>query len=218
VVERYYGKRQNPTWQDPFRSDGFLRHASLPVQGGADVPISSLPPFLRALLVTDGTVTKILEAYFWEPVEVRTLEQSFRRAEQRVEWIQVDVGDRVLIRRAQLAGRDSGRTYVNAFSVIRTQLIPAAFRQRLIDREIGIGVLIRDSGLESYREVLEIGLERPEDLEQSAEPGGETVFRTYRIIIEGEPVILITEGFPLVLYRDAAGPDGTFLAPRAQNT
>jgi chorismate-pyruvate lyase len=200
VVERYYGKLQDPGWRDPFRSDGFLRNGTLPGDGGADVPISSLPPFLRALLVTDGTVTKILEAYFWEPVEVRTLEQEFFAAEQAVEWIRVRAGDRVLIRRAQLVGADSGRIFVNAFSVIRTQLIPTAFRRRLIDREIGIGVLIRDSGLESFREVLEIGVERPDSRDPAFGDAGDTVFRTYRIIIEGEPVILITESFPLAMY------------------
>jgi chorismate-pyruvate lyase len=201
VVERYYDKRQDPRWRDPFRSDGFLRDGTLPSGEGADVPIASLPPFLRALLVTDGTVTKILEAYFWEPVEVQTLEQEFFAAERAVEWIQVRAGDRVLIRRARLAGRDSGRNYVDAFSVIRTELIPATFRQRLIDREIGIGVLIRDSGLESYREVLEVGVEGGGGGPAPSALGGQTVFRTYRIIIEGEPVILITESFPLALYR-----------------
>jgi chorismate-pyruvate lyase len=55
-------------------------------------------------------------------------------------------------------------------------------------------VLIRDSGLESYREVLDVGLDRT--------AGGElAVFRTYRITIEHRPVILITEYFPLALYR-----------------
>jgi chorismate-pyruvate lyase len=219
VVERYYRKPRDQGRHDPFRSDGFLRDATLPGAGGADVPLASLPPFLRALLVTDGTVTKILEAYFWEPVEVRTLEQAFSAAERSIDPIGVAAGDGVLIRRAQLAGRDSDRTYVNAVSVIRTRLIPAAFRQRLIDREIGIGALIRDSGLESYREVLEIGLDRPAGRDSSRRGPEETVYRTYRIIIEGEPVILITETFPLALYRGADTARGdNHLARQTQGT
>ena len=31
--------------------------------------------------------------------------------------------------------------------------------------------------------------------------GRPQVFRTYRIVIDGQPVILITEYFPLALYR-----------------
>jgi chorismate-pyruvate lyase len=144
--------------------------------------------------MTDGTVTKIQEAYFWEPVEVQTMEQEMVTAERPIDWIRVGAGDQMLVRHARLRGTDTGRTYANAFSVIRPALIPEHFRQRLIDREIGIGVLIRDSGLESYREVMEVGTE-PDAATDGA------VFRTYRIIIAGEPVILITETFPLALYR-----------------
>jgi len=103
----------------------------------------------------------------------------------------VTAGDQVLTRQAQLRGADTGRTYADAFSVIRVERIPLAFRQRLIDREIGIGVLIRDSGLESYREVLDVG---------AASGAGAEIFRTYRIIIDHAPVILITETFPVALY------------------
>ena len=197
MVRRYYDKPLNPGWVNPFRNQGFVRDATIPHADGSHTAIADLPAFLRALLVTDGTVTKILEAYFWEPVEVRTLRQTFIHAEKPVEWIRVGADDQVLIRRAHLRGTDTGRIYADAFSVIRTHLIPETFRRRLVDREIGIGVLIRDSGLESYREVLEFGVEpAPADGADS----GERVFRSYRIIIEGEPVILITESFPLDLY------------------
>lgn len=196
MVERYYDKSNPSQEANRLRTEGFLRDGVLIRAGGQPMPLAQLPPFLRALLVTDGTVTKILEAYFWEPVEVRTLEQDFWTAERPVDWLKVRTGDNILIRLAHLQGIDSGRTYAEAFSVIRPDLIPASFRQRLIDREIGIGVLIRDSGLESYREVMEIGIDHPD-------PGEEHVFRTYRIIIAGAPVILITESFPLALYAGA---------------
>ena len=107
-----------------------------------------------------------------------------------------DVGVRARrVHDARLRGTDSGRCFAEAFSLIRIALIPEGFRQRLIDREIGIGVLIRDSGLESYREVLDVGLDRTAD-------GAAAVFRTYRIFIDHRPVILITEYFPLSLYRE----------------
>jgi chorismate-pyruvate lyase len=199
MVQRYYDKPLAPPGGTPLRWEGFLRDGALPLADGGALPLAELPAFLRALLVTDGTVTKILEAYFWEPVEVETLQQDLVTAERPIDWVGVRPGDRVLIRRARLRGVDSGRVYANAFSVIRPELIPETFRQRLIDREIGIGVLIRDSGLESYREVLEVGVEPAVDARGS---GGEadSVYRTYRIIIDRKPVILITEGFPLAIY------------------
>lgn len=196
MVQRYYNKTAPGGEADRFRNQGFLRDGSLRREDGQRLPLAELPPFLRALLVTDGTVTKILEAYFWEPVEVLTLEQDYWTAERPVDWLEVATGQPVLIRLALLKGLDTGKTYAEAFSVIRADLIPEAFRQRLIDREIGIGVLIRDSGLESYREVMEIGIDQPDQ-------GGEHVYRTYRIFIAGAPVILITESFPLALYAAA---------------
>jgi chorismate-pyruvate lyase len=201
MVERYYDKAYNRGNQNPFRCQGFMPDAFIRREGEADQPFQTLPPFLRALLVTDGTVTKTLEAYFWEPVVVTTLQQELVRAERPIEWIQVDTGERVLIRRVNLSGVTSAFVYATAFSVIRPQLIPETFRQRLIDREIGIGVLIRDSGLESYREVLEVGIEPADPSSDATLPmQSDLVFRTYRIIIGGEPVILITESFPLDLY------------------
>ena len=199
MVQRYYGKGADGQDRAPFRWEGFLRGGEIHRQGGGSLAIQALPPFLRALLMTDGTVTKILEAYFWEPVEVQTLQQELVSAQRSIDWIQVVAGDRVLIRHARLRGTDSGQVYATAFSVIRPERIPESFRRRLIDREIGIGVLIRDSGLESYREVLEVGLEPAE--QDGASGGRDLVYRTYRIIIAKEPVILITESFPLDLYR-----------------
>lgn len=202
MVRRYYDKPLDADERNPFRCQGFLRDGLIRRKDGGEMPLQALPAFLRALLVTDGTVTKILEAYFWEPVEVQTLQQEFVTAERPIPWIRVDAEDGVLIRRARLSGVDSGRVYASAFSVIRTQLIPETFRQRLIDREIGIGVLIRDSGMESYREVLEVGVE-PADgsAKDMATESSDLIFRTYRIIIDGRPVILITESFPHDLYK-----------------
>ncbi|MFZ0790497.1 MAG: chorismate pyruvate-lyase family protein [Chromatiaceae bacterium] len=199
-MHRYYGRAptrgsQDPA-QGPFRCDGYLAEGVIHDANGHAKRLADLPPFLRALLVTDGTVTKMLEAYFWEPVAVDTLEQRFESAEAPVPWIDVAAGDRCLIRDARLRGMHSGRGFAEAFSLIRTELIPPDFRQRLIDREIGIGALIRDSGLESYREVLDVGLD-------ADGPDGGSVFRTYRIAIARRPVILITEHFPLRLYLGA---------------
>jgi chorismate-pyruvate lyase len=195
LVERYYRRPLPHGGPNPFRCQGFVRNGTIANRNGSPLPIETLPPFLRALLVTDGTVTKALEAYFWEPVVVDTLRQECIAAEAEIPWIEVSPGDAVLVREALLRGGDSQRHYARAFSVIRSALIPASFRERLINREIGIGVLIRDSGLESFREVMEVGVE-PQPVDGEA-----ALFRTYRIIIDGKPVILITETFSLGLYR-----------------
>jgi chorismate-pyruvate lyase len=205
MLERYYAKTKHAAIDTPFRCEGYVPGGTIRGVGEADVLLERLPPFLRALLVTDGTVTKILEAYFWEPVEVDTLRQELSVAEAEVAWINVPEKEQVLVRQARLRGAESGNVYAMAFSVIRPALIPAPFRQRLINQEIGIGVLIRDSGLESYREVIDAGVERGdayEHMRDATRPRPmDLVYRTYRIIIDGKPVILITESFPWELYR-----------------
>jgi len=204
MVHHYYDKAAENGAKSPFCSRGFLRDALIRCTDGTDVPIRNLPPFLRALLVTDGTVTKTLEAYFWEPVEVVALQQEFIHVEQSIAWIRLAPGDQVLTRRGLLRGLESKQIYARAFCIIRTQLIPETLRQRLIDRRAGagIGVLIRDSSLESYREVLEVGIEPAGKSEDpTASKQSDLVFRTYRVIIDGEPVILITERFPLHRYQ-----------------
>lgn len=209
MVSRFYDRIRPESISNPFRCEGFLRHGTIPRREGGRVALAGLPPFLRALLVTDGTVTKILEAYFWEPVSVTTQRQEFVVAEQPIPWIRIGAGDQVLVREAALRGADSGVLYATALSVIRIEHIPEGFRQRLIDRELGIGVLIRDSGLESYREVMEVDITgapgavsgAPAGVAAEAFAADDVLSRTYRIIIGREPVILITEDFPLARYR-----------------
>ena len=203
MVRRYYGKSSFATKENPFRSEGFLHDGAIFRTGGGTLALSILPPFLRTLLVTDGTVTKILEAYFWEPISVDTLRQEVVTTEQAVPWIDVNPKTDVLVRQARLRGIHSDNVYATAFSVIRPERIAASFRQRLIDREIGIGVLIRDSGLESYRELMEVGIEPRRPIPAAEKLHLEDrIFRTYRIIIGEAPVILITESFPLSCYAD----------------
>ncbi len=200
---------------NPFRCQGFVRGGTMACRDGSRRAIQSLPAFLRALLVTDGTVTKILEAYFWEPVIVDTLYQEFTAAQVAIPWIEIQPGDQALVRQVRLRGADTGHEYARADSVIRAERVPDHFRRRLLNREIGIGALIRDSGLESYREVMEVGVNpcasessdgavhghlAPSAQVQELNSEGDSVFRTYRIIIGNEPVILITETFPLALF------------------
>ena len=86
-MQRYYGRGSvHPVsggGPGPFRCDGYVPQGTIRDSWGHAIPLAELPPFLRALLVTDGTVTKILEAYFWEPVVVDTLSSASRRPRRR---------------------------------------------------------------------------------------------------------------------------------------
>lgn len=156
-----------------------------------DLDVASLPAFLRVLLTTDGTVTNSLEAFFWEPVAVEPIAQREMTLAEDAPFIERQSGDTVLARRVQLRGLSTATRYVEAESLIRLDLLPAGFQSDLVAQTMGIGELLRDCGLETYREILEVGCdEESEDL-----------WRSYRIVMDHQPFIQITEHFPLSVYR-----------------
>lgn len=205
MLEWFYKKSGDALANQAFRCEGYVRDGVISNGQQKDIPMDKLPPFLRTLIVTDGTVTKTLEAFYWEPVSVDILEQDLTQAELPIEWLDVKKTDDVLIRKVHLRGEHSGKIYASALSVIRPGVIPAEQSKRLMERSIGIGALIRDAGVESYRELLEVGVEQSptymhiDDID-NPQPQ-DLVYRTYRIFIGGKPALLITEFFPWNLYQ-----------------
>lgn len=184
--------------RDIFRVHGFADGFRIGGSGRSSVAMESLPPLLRSLLVTDGSVTKTLEAYFWEPVRATGVKQRVVQAEAPITRLGLVAGDTLLARHVALRGGQSGRHFANAFSAVHLDAIPAALRVRLLDGDIGIGNLIRSCGLESYRELLDLGMcDDIMAVGSSDGPRQHCVQRTYRIIIGGRPLLLLTECFAL---------------------
>ena len=55
-----------------------------------------------------------------------------------------------------------------------------------------VGELLRERGLETYREILDVG---------QSDVAGEQIYRTYRIVIQHQAAIMITETFPCSVYQ-----------------
>lgn len=179
-----------------FKSRGYVPGGIVTNSRNEQLHMERLPAFLRTLLVADGTVTKSLEAYFWEQVDVQNLGQGTTRLDQDVPALVLSAGDTVLARRVRLCGVESGRDYTHAESLIKLEVLPANLRDDLLAGRIGIGELLRETGLETYREILDVGTTA-----NDADFAAEVVYRTYRIVINHQPAILITEKFPCALYR-----------------
>ena len=207
MLHHYYDCCEDSPFFGAFRSQGYLSDAVIPWANRDAIQMEALPPLLRTLLVTDGTVTKSLEAYFWEPVKVDTIRLTTVKTDSAVNWLDVGQGENVLLREVHLRGEASGRIYASAFSIVRLSALPDDIRSSLESGKIGIGVLIRDSGIESYREILDIGGSCRQMMTQQEDavppyPDVDLVSRTYRIIVDHKPVILITESFPLVHFQE----------------
>ena len=194
------------TMQNYFKTKGYVPGGIITNCKQEELDIEALPPFLRTLLFTDGTVTKILEAYFWEPVVVENLGQHVVSLPADVPWLGMKSGDTVLQREVRLKGAQSENSYVYARSILKLNLLPQHIQEDLLSGKIGIGEVLRESGLETYREIMDIGREHNKSLTSLLGDAGAdgVIYRTYRVFINHEPTMLITENFPYRLYNQSA--------------
>ena len=161
--------------------------------------ISGLPPLLRTILVADGTVTKLLEAYFWEPVDVRVVAQGIVRLDP------FDLGgepEDVIRRDVILASDARGRPFATASSIIVLGQLDQRLRDGLLNEAMGIGALLRDGRLETYREQISVFSRPAGDSAAALHVGADAtvVERTYRIHRNRSPFIQVTEVFPVDMY------------------
>lgn len=175
--------------------------------------IEALPPFLRVLLITDGTVTKSLEAYYWERILVEGMGQHEISIEKDCPWLGLDKGSKVLEREVKLKGEESGIVYAHCKSLLKLDVLSEQLRNDLLGGKIGIGEMLRERGLETYREVVDIGRKIDESLAPAFNVNqcGDIIYRTYKVSLRHEPTMLITEDFPYRLFakqRHYAGPSG----------
>jgi chorismate-pyruvate lyase len=171
----------------------------------ASVRFSVLPPFLRVILVTDGTVTRSLEAYFNEPIDVVVISHDEVPSDRHYPQIHVAPGDQILRRAVTLVGHHSRTPYAFAESII-TDRLAAHLRRKLFEGKKGIGELMREDRLETYRELLDIrrrdaGARAPHLAISSA---ASVLTRTYRIYHDRRATIQIEEAFPEARYHGAA--------------
>ena len=158
----------------------------------ADVSWPLLPPFLRVLLSTDGTVTKSLESYFWEPVAV--IRQKQCELECLALGSEFTFNEPLWQRDVNLVGQHTGCCYVKASSYVRFTLLPKGLKRGLEQDELGIGGVIRALGLETYRKIVAVG-------QEPSSPACPTaVWRTYQLYYQGQVLMRITETFDLSAF------------------
>lgn len=169
------------------------------------INLARLTPFQRGLLVTDGTVTRFIEAYTHLPVEVTLLDQRKQTLSTEHTWLQLPAGAEVISRQValqtHLPKESSPIIHTYAESLIVPQRLPQSILDGLESDKQGLGGLLPRSGLEARRELLWCGIEDLTDLPSAvAHLEGETfISRTYRVFANQEPLMLINEKFPLNL-------------------
>ena len=178
-------------------ADLFVAQSARPAEVHA-INLRTLTPFQRALLVMDGTVTKFIEAYTMEPIDIVRLSQETRPLAVDHEWLKASRGTDVIVRQVLLQGKYSYTLYAYAVSLIVPSRLPEVTRQKLeVDGE-GLGRILLAGEFETRREVLWYGKEHADQMPEAVRELADTEFisRTYRIIAAGQPVMLINEKFP----------------------
>ena len=167
------------------------------------INFARLTPFQRGLLVTDGTVTRFIEAYTLMPVEVTLLQQTKQTLSTEHTWLQLPTGAEVISRQAvihtHLQEESSPIIHTYADSLIVPERLPQSFMDGLGSDKQGLGGLLPRSGLETRRELLWCGIETLTDLPSAIThlEGEKFISRTYRMLANQEPLMLINEKFRL---------------------
>lgn len=153
--------------------------------GWHDISAATLSSYHRSVLLTDGTVTRTLEAHVLEPVEARcTAQRETTAAADHDGWLDVPPEEKVLVRKVDLVGARTGTRYARAESLIALGRLPAAFSAALETEAAGIGGALQTTSSESYRQLLFYG--RTSDA---------VCARCYRIYINRRPALVIREWF-----------------------
>lgn len=185
-----------------FKSAGYISDSKIVMESGIMLDLTQLPAFLRTLMVMDGTVTKSLEAWFWEPVIVDALSNKLETIECSVAGLEVVSGDRVLQREVILKGAHSNQVFACARSTVSLKHLPKDIGGSLEKGEIGIGELLRERGVETYRDIFNINYfdNALYDDELLLKFESDVLSRSYRIRVNGHPAIIVTEFFPVEIY------------------
>lgn len=181
---------------DPFHE--LLRNPEVRSLSLSNINLRTLTPFQRTLLAIDGTVTKYLETYTLEPIEVVRLRQETQVLDTGHAWLETPPDTEVLAREVLLRGVYTATIYAYAVSLLVPSRLPGDLLEVLENEPGGIGRTLLNSRIENRREMLWYGREHlsrlPEEIR--ALTGNDFLSRAYCIIVGGKPVMLINEKFP----------------------
>jgi chorismate-pyruvate lyase len=171
--------------------------------------VNSLAPFQRVLLVTDGTLTEILEAMVLERIRLVKVSQRVIPAAASHALLEPNPGESLIERKILLQGERSHRHYVYAESLIAVDRLSQSFRDELLGSGTPLGRLWLEHKLETFKELKEVRCQPANGLCHYFDCADTTplLARTYRVLSASKPAMVITEYFPAA-YRfsvDSAG-------------
>jgi chorismate-pyruvate lyase len=163
---------------------------------------ASLSPFQRIILTTDGTLTEILEAYLFEPLQVVKLSEHVIELSSAHSEMKLEPGRRVIDRKIFLQGKISMRNFIYAESMVALERLEPTFQHELLESKVPMGKLWRQNRLETYKEIISTKKEPAQGLAKffDIEEQDQILSRTYLVFSKQQPIIQITEKFPVSYF------------------
>lgn len=163
---------------------------------------SNLSIFERILLTTDGTVTDMLEAYFFEQIQLVKLSEQLVKLEQDLPELDLAKGSEAMERKILLQGKISRRNYIYAESILALDRLDEQFREELLQTKTPIGKIWLEQKVETFKEIIDTGKQPANGLcsyfnISEADP---VLFRTYCVRSNRKPTMMITEKFPKIYF------------------
>ena len=160
----------------------------------------ALSPIQRALLISDGSTTTLLEAFTGKEVAVKGREQRIIQADSRLaRELLVEQNSTISKRIVHLINKNAGSSKTLAYAISYTPLerISIALRRDVQSTDIPIGKILKQHKMETRREITKIGVLR--DAKKFTEIFGTECcfYRSYLIIHNNSPLMKIEEYFPL---------------------
>lgn len=160
---------------------------------------ADLCPLERVLLTTDGTLTDIIEAYLLEPIALVKLSEIISPLRYPFPPLALELGSDVVDRKILLRGTTTKRNYVYAETLLALERLDASFRDALLNSKTPLGRLWLEHKLETFKEIVGMGEQAPTPelcFYFDIQPEQRILMRTYRVMSNHQPLMLITEKFP----------------------
>lgn len=170
--------------------------------------LTGLSRFQRLLLVTDGTVTDMLEQYLEEKIKVQKLYEKIEHHPQQLfshhQPYLTQTPMPVMQREILLQGQSSLKSWVHAESTIVINHLAQGFRTDLLQSREPIGCLWEKYQVETFKRILDFEQREAGELAKyfHISPQDQIISRTYNVLSGGALIMIITETFPALFFND----------------
>ncbi|HEY3777682.1 MAG TPA: chorismate pyruvate-lyase family protein [Rhizomicrobium sp.] len=161
------------------------------------IDAAALTPLQRILLITDGTLTEILEAHFLERIELVKISERMLTIRECGAPLAGEPGEVVMERKINLRGARSGSNHVYAESLVLVGRLDASFQSELLGTSVPLGRLWRHHRLETWKDLVSIACRPARELHAhlDCDETAAILARAYDVFSSRRLVMRISEYF-----------------------